>query len=315
MNSENHTVNLKKVSIIIPCYNVEKYLEDCLSSVVSQTYNNLEIIVINDGSSDSTPKIVDKFSALDSRIIAIHQENRGVSESRNLGIKKSSGEYICFIDSDDKVLPQYIERMVEYINNEQADIICTSMSFLHGNVQTTNPETLPNKKTEFNSPKQYLISLLNNEMDWMTGISACGKLYRKQCIEEISFPQNRVCEDAYILYDYLSHSKKTVIIPESLYIYRKCENSISHSITEKYVLDNLVWKTRLLSIYNKETDNDIIDLLSRKLCYDLLREHKFISDNNKESVKLKYKIARKRVIKSHTLPLKVRLKYFFHPSI
>lgn len=314
MHSDNTYIN-KKVSIIIPCYNVEKYLDECLTSIINQTYKNLEIIVINDGSSDSTPAIIDKYAATDNRIIAIHQENAGVSEARNSGLKVLSGDYICFIDSDDKVLPEYIEHMVNCMHKEQSDIVCVSLLGLNDDTHILTKHPVIPQKTVFYSSRQYILALLNNEMTWMSGIAVWGKLYKKDCFDDVVFPKNLLCEDAYVLYDILSHSRKTILLPECYYIYRTRVNSISHSVSEKYVLDNITWKKKMMSYFNKNTDCEIIDLLARKMCYDILNEYKNVTSVNLPFVKQVYHNSRQIVIKSHTLSFKTRIKYLLHPYL
>ncbi len=114
---------MKKISVVIPVYNVEKYLETCLNSVINQTYKNLEIIVVNDGSKDSSLEICKKYEKLDNRIILIDQKNRGLSGARNVGIKKATGDYIHFLDSDDYITLNYYEKMIEALSDTDADIV------------------------------------------------------------------------------------------------------------------------------------------------------------------------------------------------
>ena len=114
---------MKKISVIIPVYNVEKYLETCLNSVINQTYKNLEIIIINDGSTDNSLSICKKYEKLDKRIILIDQDNKGLSGARNVGIKKATGDYIHFLDSDDYINLNYYEKMIEALDNTDADMV------------------------------------------------------------------------------------------------------------------------------------------------------------------------------------------------
>ena len=112
------------ISIIIPVYNVEKYLSECLDSVIAQTYQNWEAICVNDGSPDNCGAILDQYASTDPRIKVIHQENRGVSDTRNVGLKQAIGEYITFLDSDDMLYPQFLEYMLNTIQKDNSDIVC-----------------------------------------------------------------------------------------------------------------------------------------------------------------------------------------------
>lgn len=114
---------MKLVSVVIPVYNVENYLNDCVKSVVNQTYQNLEIILVDDGSTDSSPQMCDQYAKQDNRIKVIHQENSGVAIARNVGIKNASGSYLYFLDSDDYLVPNAIQIMYDTIEKEKSEIV------------------------------------------------------------------------------------------------------------------------------------------------------------------------------------------------
>ena len=121
-----------KISIIVPVYNVEKYLDECIQSIINQTHKNIEIILINDGSTDNSLSILRKYEGIDKRIIVINQENKGLSASRNIGIKKSTGKYISLIDADDIIHPRMIELLYKEIKNNNCDIsICMFQNFIN----------------------------------------------------------------------------------------------------------------------------------------------------------------------------------------
>ena len=120
-------LNTPEVSIIIPCYNVEKFIKDCLESVINQTFKNIEIICINDGSTDSTPEILKKYSNIDNRIIVVNQKNKGLSGARNSGINVSCGKYLMFLDSDDWIDTDYIEKMYNAIKKNDCEIAVSTI--------------------------------------------------------------------------------------------------------------------------------------------------------------------------------------------
>lgn len=128
-----------KVSVIVPAYNVEKYIEKCIMSILGQTYSNLELIVVNDGSLDQTPQIIDTLAARDSRLVVIHKENGGVSAARNSGMNACSGEYVAFVDGDDYLAPDYLEYMLWLAEQTNADFCLSRNSFTHkGEAQVKN---------------------------------------------------------------------------------------------------------------------------------------------------------------------------------
>lgn len=210
----------KSVSVIIPIYNVEDYLPRCLESVLSQTYHNLEIILVDDGSSDCSGEIADKFAKQDSRIQVIHKENGGVSSARNVGIDAAHGEYIYFADPDDYMMPDIITKMLnvnlksgsdmcivgyrrEWIKN--GDIIKSDVKAFHENLGN-------------NSILKNLALLHRNTLLFMVW----NKLFRTEIIKKqnIRFPNVKRLEDARFVYEYLNYVDKICYIPESLYCYK-----------------------------------------------------------------------------------------------
>lgn len=209
---------MKKISIIIPIYNAEKYLVKCLDSVVKQTYKNLEIILVDDGSKDNSRLICKRYVLKDDRIKLICNTNHGVGYSRNCGIKKASGDGIIFIDADDHVKLNYIEKMVEFFDNNDL-VVCNVYDFYE-----------KYDKYIFNE-----VNLKNLTGDWKNDIFLLGnkifyphlKLYKTEIIKynNIYFPEDMVtAEDQIFNYRYLKYVKKYKFINEALYIYSHREN-------------------------------------------------------------------------------------------
>lgn len=211
------------VSVIVPVYNVEKYLEQCLNSILGQTYKNLEIIVVDDGSTDSSSKIINEYKKKDSRIVVISQKNQGLSAARNTGIKKAQGDYIMFVDSDDWIAPD----IVEYLRPGRADVsICSHYESSEGNNISFNKSF----KRKSMNPKMALTAMLK-ENGFM--VSAWGKLYKKDLFEDVLFPVNKLHEDLGTTYKLIMASKKIVFLPEPKYYYRQREDSIIHEFDER----------------------------------------------------------------------------------
>lgn len=211
------------ISIIIPVYNVEKYLSRCLDSVTTQTYTNLEIILVDDGSTDNCGKICEEYVQKDGRIKVIHKENGGLSDARNVGIQQATGKYITFIDSDDDVANEYIEYMYELLSKNN-----TKMSIA--------TYTVVSKEKKINAGEGYTEKVLTTEecLDRMLceegfSISACAKLYKKELFDKVKFPVGKLNEDNGTTYKLILQCEKIAYGNKSVYNYYKREDSITTS--------------------------------------------------------------------------------------
>lgn len=211
-----------KVSIIIPVYNSEQYLTECLDSVVSQTYDNINLTLIDDGSSDASGKICDGFASSDPRIRVIHTENKGVSEARNTGISESNGDYVCFIDSDDRVAPDYIEYLLNLLEENNADISVCQREDARRKLKET--KTLTDNQSCMNA------FVKTGEIDSVVW----GKLYKRHLFDGVFFPAGKRYEDEFTIYKLIAKTNRIVIGSEPKYHYRKNENSfMNRSFSEK----------------------------------------------------------------------------------
>lgn len=205
------------VSIIVPVYNVEKYLEDCLKSLVNQTYKNIEIILVDDGSVDESGEICDKWAEKDGRIIVYHKKNEGVSATRNFGIQKAKGKFLMFVDADDMLVLNAIECLVEKMVEKNAElVVCKYQS--HEYQKWVNKLDLRVKKV---SPNVYLQEIMVPDRNIAAFVY--NRLYLTQIVREnnIRFNQNvRVCEDTLFNYEYMKQVKQIVFIENALYFYR-----------------------------------------------------------------------------------------------
>ncbi len=202
------------ISIIVPVYNVEEFLEECLNSIVSQTYKNIEIICVNDGSPDNSKKILEDFQKRDSRIKVFEKENGGLSDARNFGHKKSKGEYIAFVDSDDVIDPNFIYKLYKAIIENNTKVSICNFSHL------TNGKLLP----YCDLPNDKLIEFSNNNYFDLIGQyhnTAWRKLYHKSVIQDIDFPKGILHEDIGYWLIVLSNVDKIALVPEQLYFYRQ----------------------------------------------------------------------------------------------
>lgn len=211
------------VSIIIPIYKVEPYLRCCLDSIVNQTYTNLEIILVDDGSPDGCPKICDEYAAKDNRIVVIHKENGGLSDARNAGLDVYKGDYVYFIDSDDIIPSNCIYALFEILSKEDADIASSSFEeFFNDDPPSENlSQSVP--YTSMNA-SEVLVLLCENKTKGI--MSSCMKIYKRECFDGIRFPKGKLYEDARINYKIYYKCKKICYTSVPLYYYRIRQGSI-----------------------------------------------------------------------------------------
>ena len=220
-------MNNELISIIIPCFNSEKTIEKCLISVCNQDYENIEILIINDGSTDGTLLISENFRQLDSRIKIISQENSGVSKARNVGIQNISGKLFTFVDSDDWVEKNYCSNLYEVLEKNNADIaICNEIIEKPGEENKIFQEE---EKFEIFEKRKAIELLLEDQhiksYPW-------AKLFRKNLFESINFPENlEAFEDFYTMFKIFDKAKKVVKTDAKLYHYIEYSNSLSHNLT------------------------------------------------------------------------------------
>ena len=202
------------ISIIVPVYNTDGYLQKCLDSLTRQSYLNLEVIVVDDGSTDKSGEVCDEYAKKYKRIKVFHKKNGGLSSARNYGIKKAKGELICLVDGDDYVRKDFVKKMVEAVSREDIDIVVCGY----------NNEISENKVLTGEKVAIELLTKQNN-----MEIVAWNKIYRKQLFDDISYPEGKNYEDNLTTYKLLSKAKKVAYLGESLYVYVERPKSIMQS--------------------------------------------------------------------------------------
>ncbi len=283
------------ISVIVPVYNVEPYLKKCLDSIVNQTYTNLEILIIDDGSSDKSGAICDEYAATDSRIRVFHTENRGLSCARNLGLNNAAGEWIGFVDSDDWIEPDMYECLLSRALETGADVVeC-------GHYREHDAKTITVIKQEQQmSGMDAVRALLNKKL-----INAVwNKLYKRRCFEDIRYPEGRVYEDIATTYRVFASSALVNTISSPKYHYRWRTDGLS----ETRHLENLegCW------ISNIERYDYLKDRLDEDSYRDLLRTcaeavariwENYYSCNRKEKEALQEVIDETRTFTKQRIPL------------
>lgn len=213
------------ISVIVPIYKVENYLEKCVNSIINQTYKNLEIILVDDGSPDNCPKICDTLAKKDKRIKVIHKKNGGLSDARNVGIESATGRYIGFVDSDDYIEPTMYSELISNLKETDSDLsICGRYINYENGKQVQNVTRSIKIEMERNDALIKLNSFSYFDM------SACDKLYKAKMIKKIRFPFGKKCEDYYFMYQVFFKCKKIVYFSNPLYHYYQREGSITRNI-------------------------------------------------------------------------------------
>ena len=230
------------ISVIVPVYNVEQYLEKCVQSIQTQTYSNLEILLVDDGATDSSGRLCDELATTDERITVIHKENGGLSSARNEGQKNAKGEYILFVDSDDYIHEEMIESLYQQLIAENADVSSCNVM----NVYTTN------QTPQCDREDLYLV--LNQEeflREYLIGQKVpgtiCNKLIRKEIADKIEFPVGKIYEDAFYHYQLVQIAKKYVVNTKPYYYYYHRQQSIT---TTPYRERDLVYITIYQQFYD-----------------------------------------------------------------
>lgn len=228
-----------RVSVIIPIYNVEKYLKQCLDSVLLQSYNNLEIILVDDGSPDACPSICDEYQKIDSRITVIHKSNAGLGLARNSGLEIAKGEYIVFIDSDDWIERDYVDKLVETAKKNNSDMVLSGFNRRGSNVKASKSFSYVLEESNYDKEQiieKVLLPILGAKPEAKDDIeySMCvwTNLYNRRIIEnnKIRFVNERefLSEDLFFNINYILNCQKISIIPDILYNYRMNEKSLTN---------------------------------------------------------------------------------------
>lgn len=220
---------LKLISVIVPIYKVEEYLERCIKSIVSQTYKNIEIILVDDGSPDNCPAICDEWRERDSRIKVVHKRNGGLSDARNTGIKIASGDYVVFVDSDDYIHPQFVDALYYVIKKYSADVVSCDFKLVS---ETYSNEKMSKIELEKIKVKEdFIISQKT------IGIVAWNKMYKKELFDKIQFPVGKIHEDSGIWWKVVYYASKIVAISEILYYQYENVDSITRRPYTKVHMD------------------------------------------------------------------------------
>lgn len=258
------------VSVIVPIYNVEDYLDRCIDSIVNQTYKNLEILLIDDGSPDNCPEMCDEWAKSDGRIRVIHKENAGLGFARNTGIENASGKYIFFFDSDDYVDKETIEKCILNAEQNNSDMVCFGFKEVcddgeHTVVPVTSSKEIYKDEEVLN---ELLPELLMEKSG--LGVSVWSKMFRLDTIKKnrIEFRSEReiISEDSYFIIQLSDKISVSTILAENFYFYRKNDSSLSRVYRPDRQIKNNIYLEECLKVLNTNNYPDVVEK-AVKICY------------------------------------------------
>ena len=296
------------ISIVVPIYNVEQYLKRCVDTIINQTYKNIEIILVDDGATDNSGKICDEYIQKDNRIKVIHKENGGLSDARNVGLENANGKYIAFIDSDDYISKDFIQKLYKFCIENGCEIAQCSYQRVYDNSsisENTNAEIVT---TIMNRNEAILKMFASKNSEYTV---AWNKLYKTSLFNSgIRYPKGMLHEDEATTYKLFYEAKKIVVTNEELYYYLIRENSITN---KKYTLKRLDFIQELeeqLEFFKSRNENELyIETYyryARGLIQAYFRCKRNIEDSENVQVELmqKYKNASKELLKMKEISLK-----------
>lgn len=312
------------ITVIVPVYNGEAYIEKCFKSILNQTYKNLEIIIINDGSRDKSPGICDKFAELDERIIVVHQENIGLSSVRNKGLDMASGEFIGFVDSDDSIHPRMYEILESLLHDNNADIaMCEIAKVYNANINEhirKSEKTITEQQAYFIQQDEAFRNLFNERN--LVMVVPWNKLYKREIFKRVRFSDGKVHDDEFVAHHIIQAANKFIFTEAVLYYYFHNEDSFTN---EKYNLKRLdaieAIKDRVL-LFELKKDNELLQMGSNTylhliiIHYYLVQKHFPIEKEIMENLKTKFRTEFKKYKNILSKKNRIVLKLFsVHPIV
>jgi len=297
---------MKKVSVIVPVYNVRLYLKKCVDSIVAQTYDNIEIILVDDGSNDGSCELCNAIANDSDKIKVIHKSNGGLSSARNAGIENATGDYICFIDSDDIISPIYVEHLTDILEKNNCDIAVGKY------VQFSNIQPVFDLSNSFNT--KVLSGIQSIDMlfgvDYVNSTITCNKLFNIKLFEKLRFIDGKINEDEDIMYQLFYASNSVVFSDKIIYGYYKRQDSITKKQFSYKNFDFLEISVKRYEFFRDIGEERYYHLFLKNYCWALLdfsKKTKEILNDKKTSKKLvrEFKQKSRILLKSqHISPVK-----------
>lgn len=251
---------MPRISVIVPVYNVEACLPFCVDSILHQTFSDFELILVDDGSSDKCGKMCEEYAEKDERVHVIHQKNGGLSAARNTGIDAAKGEFITFIDSDDAVTENFLERLLSLIENCNADIsFCSLKEFSVDDRKLLNADSLDGDILCFDGRKT-CVGIYEGKLP----ITACGKLFKMSAIGQSKFPVGRLHEDQAFIPPVCYRINRAAVVDEALYLYRVRAESITRTKFSVKRYDDIWAIDNCISFFEENNEPQIVEAAKAK---------------------------------------------------
>lgn len=270
------------ISVIVPVYNVEKYLKRCVTSIQKQSYQNLQIILVDDGSTDSCGELCDQLAKVDDRIKVLHKKNGGLSSARNYGLDYADGELIAFVDSDDYIHPKMYEHMIHVMYEKDADMVVCGFQEIYEENKVYESlsfekmrEETPNIVENDDIPAQLKIRDVQTVVQW-------NKLYKKNIFEDLRYPNGRVHEDVFVIHQELWKCKKVAYLTNPYYYYVQRKDSIMHAVSEKNLRDTIDGYEERIAFYDERCCKSAADQAAEMLLTYILWKYDSADRSQKE---------------------------------
>ena len=304
------------ISVIVPCYNATKFIDECVNSVLHQIYENFELLLVDDGSTDETGKILDKYALKDPRIRAFHIENSGCGGARNYGVQQSKGVYVAFVDADDVICDRYLDTLYTILKNNNVDM--AGCYWCRG-------EEVPDTFGEpadvaglllFDDPGKFMLRIYTDPAFCRSQIVSYNKLVRKEVYVKHPFLKHVINEDVWNTPHIVYECKRIAVSREKLYFYRKHENSIMSGARQTLAWTQFeAWNSHVV-FWHEKVNRKLLAIAEQYICHFIYENWMLFPDHKKEIVKIRYTEIVNEMLKSIYLPLRARVKYstFARPS-
>lgn len=298
------------VSMIVPIYKVEKYLGQCIESLLAQTYHNLQIILVDDGSPDRSGEICEEYAKKDERILVIHKENGGLSDARNAGIERADGEWLCFIDSDDFIAPDMVERLYQLVKEHRAKLAWCAVEEVEEEAEYASAMREKDREKEkitvytpVEAEKQFYT--MNKQQCLIT----CNKLFHRSLYETVRFPKGKLYEDGFTIYRTIYIAEKVVTTSRPLYYYRQRRGSIMADHGDRIYLPSLEAGKERLDFYRQNGEKELVRLEVNLVLYTSIHFYQVIRKKEiRREIKEWYKMFYEEYFKQEKWPLAKRIR-------
>lgn len=290
------------VSIIVPCYKVEQYLPNCIESILHQTYNNWELILVDDGSPDNCGQICDDYAKKNGRIKVVHKQNGGLSSARNAGMQVMTGDYVTFVDSDDFLHKEALHILVEYALKYEAQIV--QCNFIRG-TETTFPDWKGKEKvSEYDNHTVFT--------QFAAKIIVCGKLYKRELLEGITMPEGIINEDDWTTWKIYYKAKKIVVTNRPLYYYTVNSNSIMGKAKKKPDTTYYGAYDERIAFFKDQGEKDLADVSRLQFCKSLLLSYsnKKLTEEQRDEINRRFRENWKVLKTSPVVPALLKILFF-----